>query len=178
MFDWSGIYFRKAVHTDGKIATLGFVAYMTAMTLGRLTGDRLANRFGIRAMLTYSGVLIGAGLGLATLWPLPLTAGLGFILTGFGVSCVIPMVFGMAGRSSGMSSGSAIASVSTVGYLGFLAVPPLVGSVAQLAGLRSAFAMMAGFGVLITVLVRLTLGHEKPLEGTEGTLLDADQLEL
>jgi MFS family permease len=163
MFDWSGIYFRKAVHGSREVATLGFVAYMTAMTLGRLTGDRLANRFGIRTMLTYSGALIGSGLLLATLLPFPLTAGFGFILTGFGVSCVIPMVFSMAGRSAGMTSGSAIAAVSTVGYLGFLIVPPLVGSVAQLAGLRTAYGMMAGFGILITVLVRLTLGEEKPL---------------
>jgi MFS family permease len=177
MFDWSGIYFRKAVHASGKVATLGFVAYMTAMTLGRLTGDRLANRFGIRTMLTYSGGLIGAGLLTATLLPFPWIAGLGFILTGFGVSCVIPMVFSMAGRSAGMSSGSAIASVSTVGYLGFLIVPPLVGSVAQMEGLRVAFAMMAGFGILITILVRLTLGDERPLSGTTPVLLDADQLE-
>ena len=55
MFDWSGIYFRKAVHASRDVATLGFVVYMIAMTLGRLTGDRLANRFGIRNMLTYSG---------------------------------------------------------------------------------------------------------------------------
>ncbi len=177
MFDWSGIYFRKAIHASSKVATLGFVAYMTAMTLGRLTGDRLANRFGIRTMLTYSGGLIGTGLLIATLLPFPWIAGAGFILTGFGVSCVIPMVFSMAGRSTGMSSGSAIASVSTVGYLGFLIVPPLVGSVAQVAGLRAAFRMMAGFGVLITVLVRLTLGNEQPLGGTAPVLLDADQLE-
>jgi MFS family permease len=85
-----------------------------------------------------------------------MTAVFGFILTGFGVSCVIPMVFSIAGRSEGMSSGSAIAAVSTVGYLGFLIVPPLVGSVAQLAGLRSAYAMMAVFGILITILVQFT----------------------
>jgi|SRR5579859_1156711 len=167
MFDWSGIYFRKAVHSSQSVATLGFVAYMIAMTLGRFTGDRLANRFGIRKMLTYSGGLIAGGLLLAVLLPYAPVAGLGFILTGFGVSCVIPMVFSMAGRSVGMSSGSAIASVSTVGYLGFLIVPPLVGSVAQAAGLRGAFGMMVGFGLLITVLVQLTLGEEKPLGSAE-----------
>ena len=178
MFDWSGIFFRNAVHTGAKGATIGFVVYMTAMTLGRLTGDRMANRFGIKRMLTYSGVLIGTGLLVAVLLPYPLTAGLGFILTGFGVSCVIPMIFSMAGRSAGMTSGSAIASVSTVGYLGFLIVPPLVGSVAQLAGMRGAYAMMAGFGLLITVLVRTTLTDERPMGGTEAALLDADSLEL
>jgi len=157
MIDWSAIYFRKVVHASQTTAPLAFVAYVIAMSLGRLTGVRLATRFGIRVMLSYSGGFIAGGLLLATLLPYGPTAGLGFILTGFGVSCVIPMVFSMAGRSVGMSSGSAIASVSTVGYLGFLIVPPLVGSVAQAAGLRIAFGMMVGFGLLITVLVRLTL---------------------
>ena len=156
MIDWSGIYLQKAVHTTREAATLGFTAYMIAMTLGRLVGDRFANRYGIRTMLTYSGALIGLGLLVAVLLPYPMTAVFGFILTGFGVSCVIPMVFSIAGRSEGMSSGSAIAAVSTVGYLGFLIVPPLVGSVAQLAGLRSAYAMMAVFGILITILVQFT----------------------
>jgi MFS family permease len=114
-------------------------------------------------MLSYSGVLIAGGLLLAIALPFVPTAILGFILTGFGVSCVIPMVFAMAGRSVGMSSGSAIASVSTVGYFGFLIVPPLVGSVAQRAGLQAAYGMMVGFGLLITVLVRLTLKDERPL---------------
>lgn len=157
MIDWSGIFLQKAVHTSRELATLGFTAYMIAMTLGRLTGDRMANRFGIRTMLTYSGGLIGFGLLAAVFLPFPSTAIIGFILTGFGVSCVIPVVFGMAGRAEGMSSGSAIAAVSTVGYLGFLVVPPLVGSVAQLAGLRSAYAMMAAFGILISILVQFTL---------------------
>jgi MFS family permease len=163
MYDWSGIYFRKAVNTSPKVATLGFVVYMISMTLGRLTGDRLANRYGIKRMLTYSGMLIGFGLLLATLLPFPLTAGLGFMLTGFGVSCVIPMVFSMAGRSAHMSSGSAIAAVSTVGYFGFLLVPPMIGTVAELAGLRWSFGLMALFGLAITVLVqRLLTGNESP----------------
>lgn len=156
MIDWSGIYLQKAVHTSHEVATLGFTTYMVAMTCGRLTGDRLTDRYGIRTMLTYSGCLIGLGLLFAVLLPYPITAVLGFILAGFGVSCVIPMVFAMAGRTKGMSSGSAIAAVSTVGYFGFLIVPPLVGTVAQYAGLRSAYAMMACFGILISILVQFT----------------------
>ena len=165
MIDWSGIYLQKAVHTSRQVATLGFTIYMVAMTLGRLTGDRLTNRVGIRTMLSYSGGLIGLGLLVAVLLPYQWTSIFGFILTGFGVSCVIPMVFAMAGRSEGMSSGSAIAAVSTVGYLGFLIVPPLVGTVAQLAGLRSAYGMMAAFGFLITMLVQITLDEQRPLGG-------------
>ncbi len=167
MVDWSGIYFRDAVHATKYVVTLGYVVYLVAMTLGRLTGDRLANRFGVRTMLIYSGCLIFAGLILATLCPFPVTAGLGFVLTGFGVSCVIPMVFSMAGRAAGMSSGSAIAAVSTVGYLGFLLVPPVIGSVAQHAGLQWALGMMSVFGLLITGLVSFTLDKGRSVPAVE-----------
>lgn len=153
MYDWSGIYFKKAVHASGKGSTLAFVVYMVAMTIGRFTGDRLTNRFGIKTMLQYSGALICCGLLLAALLPYGITAGLGFIMAGFGVSCVVPLVFTMAGKSTAMSSGPAIAAVSTIGYIGFLLVPPMVGFIAQASSLRWSFAFIAIFGALITVFV-------------------------
>ena len=152
MYDWSSIYFEKAVLLPKISATLGFATYMVAMTIGRFSGDWAANRYGVRAVLHYSGLLIGAGLLLAALVPLPLVAGLGFVLVGLGVSCVIPMVFGLAGKAT-LSSGAAIAGVSTVGYFGFLLVPPLVGFVAEVANLRWAFGLIALFGSLILWLV-------------------------
>jgi MFS family permease len=156
MYDWSGIYFKKAVHTSGQTATMAFVVYMVAMTIGRFTGDRLANRMGVNSLLRYSGVLIGSGLFLAALLPYSISAGIGFILAGLGVSCVVPLVFTMAGKSATMSSGPAIAAVSTVGYLGFLLVPPVIGFIAQASSLRWSFAFIALFGILITVLVGRT----------------------
>jgi MFS family permease len=123
-------------------------------------GDRFAGKIGIRNMLSYSGLLICSGLLLSVLFPYPLVAGLGFMLTGFGISCVIPMVYSMAGRSSTMSSGSALASMSIVSYLGFLIVPPLVGTVAEIAGLRWSFALIAVFGLVITGLVQRLIPRE------------------
>lgn len=153
MYDWSSIYFEKAVLLPKTSATLGFATYMVAMTIGRFSGDWLANRYGVRPVLHYSGVLMGAGLLLAALVPVPLVAGIGFTLVGLGVSCVIPLVFGLAGRAA-LSSGAAIAGVSTVGYFGFLMVPPLVGFIAEAANLRWSFGLMALFGGLVVWLVR------------------------
>jgi len=153
MYDWSGIYFHKEVHATPAIATAGFVVYMVAMTAGRFFGDRLVNRIGIKPMLRYSGMLILAGMLLAASFPYPIVAGFGFVLIGFGVSCVVPLVFSIAGKSKTMSSGSAIASVSTVGYLGFLMVPPVVGFIAQAASLRWSFAVMAALGGLMVFMV-------------------------
>lgn len=151
MYDWSAIYFAKAVHAP--LATVGFATYMVAMTAGRFGGDWLVGRFGVKPMLQASGLLMGTGMALAALVPTMVVAGFGFVLVGLGVSCVVPLVFSMAGRSAALSGGAAIAAVSTVGYFGFLMVPPLVGFIAQAANLRWAFALMSGLGALVVWLV-------------------------
>jgi fucose permease len=153
MYDWSGIYFEKVVHVSKTNATEGFVVYMIAMMLGRFAGDAAVNKFGIKRVLRLSGVFIFCGLLLSVLFPLQLVAGFGFILVGLGVSCVVPMVFQMAGRSTTMSSGSALASISSIGYLGFLLVPPFIGFIAQAAGLRWSFGIISILGAAIVGLV-------------------------
>jgi MFS family permease len=153
MYDWSALYFQKEVHAEKTTATAAFVIYLVAMTTGRFFGDKLVTRLGIKTVLKFSGIFIFGGLLLAVLLPYIITAQLGFILVGFGVSCVVPMVFNLAGKSKNMSSSSALASISTVGYLGFVLVPPLVGFIAQTANLRVSFGIIALFGGVIIYLV-------------------------
>jgi MFS family permease len=153
MYDWSAIYLKKAVHASKGIASAGYAVYMVAMMLGRFTGDKLANKIGVKAMLKYSGLIILTGLLLAAIFPYTLTTAIGFMMTGFGVSCVVPMVFSMAGKIKHMSGGPAIAGVSTIGYFGFLIVPPTVGFIAEAFNLRWSIALIALFGALITWLV-------------------------
>ncbi len=162
MYDWSGIYFRKAVGASKAEATAAFAIYMVAMTTGRFAGDKIVGRFGIKPLLRMSGVLISIGLFVAALFPYPFIAGAGFICVGLGVSCIVPLVFSMAGQSKKMSSGPALAAISTVGYLGFLLVPPLVGFVAQASSLRWSFGIIGILGCVIVWLVRLLPNPESP----------------
>jgi len=159
MYDWSGIYFRKAVVATKETATAAFVLYMVSMTTGRFLGDRIVNKLGILTILRYSGLLICIGLLTASLFPYTVPAAIGFILTGFGVSCIIPLVFSLAGKSKTMSSGTAIASVSTISYFGFLVVPPGVGYIAQAIGLQWSFGIVSVFGAVIFLLVT-TIRHQ------------------
>jgi len=153
MYDWSALYFQQIVNPDKTTATGAFVVYLVAMTSGRFFGDRVVTNLGIKTVLKFSGIFILCGLLLAVLLPYTITAGLGFILVGLGVSCIVPMVFSLAGRSKNMSSSSALASISTVGYLGFVLVPPFVGYIAQLSNLRIPFGIVALFGGLIVYFV-------------------------
>ena len=149
MYDWSGIYIQKAVHASKVTATAGFVIFMIAVTIGRFAGDKLVNKWGIKHVLQNSGILIVSGFVLTIALPYIVPAIIGYAMIGFGVSCMVPLVFSVAGRSKTMSGGPAIAAVSTVGYLGFLLVPPLVGFVAQAANLRWSFAFIALLGLVI-----------------------------
>jgi len=152
MADWSGVYFQKVVETSAKYTTLGYVAFTATMATGRFVGDWLVTKFGIQRMLQLSGSIITTGLLVAVIFPNLASATTGFLLVGFGVSSVVPIVYGLAGRSTTMSASTALAAVSTIGFLGFLIGPPLIGFIAQVAGLRLSFALIAALGFGTTLL--------------------------
>jgi MFS family permease len=154
MYDWSGIYIKQVMHGSNGLATISFVIYMVAMTTGRIFGDRVADKFGIKFVLRGSGILIFCGLTITVVSPyIPITL-FGYLLTGFGVSCVVPFIFSLAGKIPMSNPGPALASISSIGYLGFLLVPPMIGYVAQLSSLRVSFAIIATMGFLIIGLTR------------------------
>jgi MFS family permease len=93
------------------------------------------------------------GLLLAAIWPTLIMAGLGFLLVGAGVSCVVPLVISLATQSSPAHTGSVVTAVSTIAYLGFLIVPPVVGFLAETLNLRWSFGLMALSGGFIIWLV-------------------------
>ncbi|TWW02544.1 MFS transporter [Chitinophaga pinensis] len=152
MFDWSGVYFRKVIEAPEKTAGLGYTAFMSTMAAFRFVADWLTTRFGFKRMLQISGGLTAGGLLIAVLLPYFPTAILGFLLVGAGVSSVVPLVYSAAGRSKTLSPGMALAAVSTIGYLGFLAGPPLIGFVAQATSLRISFSIIALMGTCIAVM--------------------------
>jgi MFS family permease len=161
MYDWSGIYIKQVLHGSNGLATIAFVVYMVAMTTGRMLGDRLADRFGIRFVIRSSGILIFCGLTTTVFSPyIPLTMA-AYLLTGFGVSCVVPFVFSLAGKIPMSNPGAALASISSIGYLGFLLIPPMIGYVAQSSSLRVSFAIIATMGLLIMYLSRKIKIQEK-----------------
>lgn len=152
MYDWSAVFFQNVIMPPEQLIRLGYVACMFAMTFGRFTADRFVTRFGAVNVLRASGVIIACGLLLAVLMPYLYTATLGFFLVGLGTSSVVPLCYSLAGKTTSMPTGIAVATVSTVGFFGFLMTPPLIGFIAQAAGLRWAFALMVAVGLLTTFL--------------------------
>jgi MFS family permease len=153
MFDWSGVYFKDVVKAEGSLVSLGYASFMIMMATGRFTGDKLAQRFGRKRMVQLSGILIFTGMMIAVLFPAIVTATIGFLIVGFGVSSIIPLMYSTAGKIKEVASGIAIATVSGVGFFGFLMGPPLIGYIAQLAGLQYSFATIAFLGIVISLMI-------------------------
>jgi Major Facilitator Superfamily len=143
MGDWTAVYLRMDLGAGAGLAGAGFAVFSAAMAVGRLTGDRLVAAFGPVAMVGWGAMVAALGLGGALLLHDPLAAILGFGLVGLGLANIVPILFSAAGRTPGMAPGAAIAAVTTAGYSGFLAGPPLVGFAAEWIGLPAALGLLA-----------------------------------
>lgn len=152
MFDWSGVYFQKVVMVPRQYTIFGFVAFMSTMAGGRFAADWMVTRVGVTRVLQISGACIASGLLLSVALPYFFSATIGFLLVGVGVSSIVPLVYGLAGKSKTMLPGVALAAVSTIGFVGFLIGPPVIGFIAEAASLRWSFALVAVFGITTTLL--------------------------
>jgi MFS family permease len=153
MFDWSGIYFKDVVHAPASLVVLGYTSFMIMMASGRFVADYFVTKIGRKRLMQICGMMISAGLFTAVFFPYLIPCTLAFMLVGLGVSSMVPSVYSAAGRHSKVPTGIALATVSSVSFLGFLMGPPLIGYISQAAGLRYSFAVIGVFGLGITLLV-------------------------
>ncbi|MFE8912244.1 MFS transporter [Streptomyces globisporus] len=149
---WAALYLSDALHASAALAAWGFIALVGAQFIGRIIGDRLVDRFGRRAVARAGGLITAVGMGLALAVPtLPGTV-LGFALAGFGVATLVPAAMHEADALPGLKSGSGLTIVSWLMRLGFLLSPPVVGQVADAAGLRTGLLVIPAAGVLVVLL--------------------------
>ena len=154
MYDWSAVYYEAIIKPSPELIRLGYIAYMCTMVCGRFMADGLVTRFGVIRILQASGALIASGLLISVLLPHVATATFGLALVGFGTASVVPVCYSMAGKSQIMHPSVALAVVSTIGFLGFLLCPPVIGFIAHASSLRHSFALIAVFGLMTAVLAR------------------------
>jgi MFS family permease len=148
---WSALYLRDGLAAGAVTAGLGFVALQTAMTVGRLTGDRVVDRFGQRRVARVGGALIAIGMGLALAVPSVPSTLAGFALAGLGVATLIPAVYAASDAVPGLRHGVGLAVSNWLLRIGFLVSPPLIGLIADASSLRVALltVVAAGLGVLV-----------------------------
>ena len=143
MGDWAAVYLREDLGTGAGYAALGFAGFSLAMAAGRFLGDRVVRRHGGRAVLYAGAGVASTVLTTGLLAGEPWAAVAGFSGVGLGLANAVPILFRAAGKISGIRPELAIAAVSTAGYCGFLAGPPVIGLIAEQLGLAAGLGLVA-----------------------------------
>lgn len=143
VMDWGAIFLQKELNAGVAASTLGYAFFSATMAIMRFAGDGVRNRFGAVTTLRASGLIGAAGLGAAALAPSPALAMAGFAFAGLGVANMIPIIFSAAGNHPGLSAGTALATVTMLGYSGILVAPASIGVVAEYLGFRVTYGALA-----------------------------------
>jgi predicted MFS family arabinose efflux permease len=147
--DWSSVYLRDNLASSAGFAAAAYAAFSIAMMAGRVVGDRLTVRFGPVRLVRGCALLAATGLGAALLIGHPVAGVVGFGCLGAGLSCIAPQVFSAAGSRDPALAGQAIARVASLGFIGFLVGPVVIGGAAELVDLPAALAIPAVLALFV-----------------------------
>jgi len=167
MADWTAVYLRQILHAGPGVAAAGYAVFSAAMAIFRFCGDAITVKLGFAWTIRAGALLAACGLSLALLVDSPYWALPGFALVGAGFSSIIPLVFAAGGRIKSIGEGAGVATVSGLGYLGFLLGPTAIGFISELSSLRGGLALI----VLLSLLAAGLVGFAQEAEGAEAKAL-------
>ena len=149
--DWLALYLTDERGATASLAAAGYAVFAVAMAGGRFSGTAVAERLGRHGAVRAGGLVSFAGVLLTVLGPGLVSAYVGAALWALGVCLVFPAAVSAGGESPERPA-DAIAAVTTIGYGGFLLGPPLIGLLAEQAGLGRALLVLLVLAGGITAL--------------------------
>jgi MFS family permease len=141
--DWIGV---ATIDGFGATAALGSLAYgifVASMTISRWYGTQILDRFGRVLVLRASAAGALIGLLIVVFGPNLVTAMVGTVLWGLGAALGFPVGMSAAADQRHYAAGR-VSVVATIGYVAFLAGPPLVGLIGNQVGVLRALTVTAG----------------------------------
>jgi MFS family permease len=155
---WSALQLERGLGASPAVSGLGPGLFAGSMAVGRLVAH-LVSRPGIeRQVIAAGGLAAGAGAVLLSVAPGQVAGLAALALAGAGTSVLAPMLFSAIGdRSAPGREGADLSTASGLGYVGFLAGPPLVGAISAGTSLPVALGSLCFFGLLIAVGAPLVL---------------------
>jgi len=148
MYDWSVLYMTQELHSEPGFAALAYASFSAAMAAARFGGDWVRERVKPAVLMSSSAALAAVSMA-AVLWIAhPVVALVGFALVGLGFANVVPVLFSTAAKVDA-NPAHGIAVVASVGYLGMMAGPPLIGVIAEHSSLTAGLVSVAVFAAVL-----------------------------
>lgn len=147
MNDWSSLYLKDVAKASAGLAPMGIAVVSVTMVLARLLTDGWRGRWGDGLIVRTGSTLAALGLALALLAGGVLPALIGFACVGLGVAAVTPCVY-VAAAAQGSD---ALTLVATMGTVGLLAGPPVIGFIANASGLTWGMGAVAASALIVSL---------------------------
>jgi MFS family permease len=168
---WSSLRLEVGLDAPPWVSGLGPGLFAGAMAAGRFASQVLGadppSPRTDRRVLAAGGTAVGAGALLLALAPTAGVGLVGLVLAGAGTSVLAPTLLSAAGeRSAPGRQGADLARVTTLGYVGFVTGPPVVGLVSGATSLPVALGLLSLVGVALAVGGPLVLRDRRVLVGT------------
>lgn len=152
--NWGAVYVTDVLKAEPVYAGLTYTAFAFFMALGRFIGDRTIDRFGPVRVARGSALLAFAGIVLVVLAGSPVEVIVGFAMAGLGVATGFPLSATAAAGRGDLPPAVNVAALQVIGVGAFLLTPPLIGGIAELAGLRVGIAVVLPMVIVSFVLAR------------------------
>ena len=153
--DWTGVFLTTEVGMPVATAAIAWTGLALASTITRLfVGDRLVERWGGRRVLVGSAVLGASGVAFAAATAHPWLSPIGLGVAWLGLTSFVPIVFSAAGKQPGIAPETSLSAVATLGYVGMLTGPPVIGAISSAVGLRLALLAITAACVAVAWLGR------------------------
>jgi len=140
--DWSAIYFKEILLAPKAIISLGYAGFSIAMTFGRLNGDALISKIGSKTIVVAGALFAAFGFLTVVFAPGVFIAILGYVMVGFGCSCIVPVLFRASANIPGVSTVEGYAMITTGGLIGFLTGPSVIGFIAEKTNLSKGLSLL------------------------------------
>lgn len=145
--DWLSLAFVDGHGLSNAQGAGVFALFVAAMTVGRIGGVALLNRFGRVVVLRGSAVCAAAGMLLVIVVPVAPIAITGAVLWGLGAALAFPVAISAAADDPRRAATN-VSAVATIGYLAFLVGPPLIGALATASTLLQALLLILALVLL------------------------------
>ena len=166
--DWSAVYMTQELGTSQALGAVAFAAFAVTMAIARFVVDPLRGRLGNVVLVRGGSLIAAAGLGLALLVHEPAAAIAGFALLGLGLAPVVPIAFSAAGDLDARATGRLVGRVATLGYVGSVAGPIMIGWLAEATSLRISLGLVVLLALVIAVSARSGLASQRPRTGGQS----------
>lgn len=159
--DWLPLATVDGYGVSETVGAALFGIFVVTMTIGRLCGVLLIDRFGRVTVLRASALVAAVGLMITIFGPSAGTAAVGIALWGLGTSLGLPV--GMSAAADDPRTAAArVSAAATVGYAAFLFGPPVLALLGEHVGLLHAFVAV----LALVVVAGLIAPAARPIAAT------------